>query len=117
MHVILFDTPSRNYLHPFTYTRPVADIRYGILTIREWWSAYFNTQAGALTIAYLQTEKITDSEDVLYINSQVIPDDIILAEIARLKPGETLLQEKLIIASRDSTIQKVILTDNFLHGD
>ena len=37
MNYILFDGPSRNQLLPFTYTRPVADIRVGILTIREKW--------------------------------------------------------------------------------
>ncbi len=32
-----FDGTVRNALLPFTFTRPVADIRVGILTIREKW--------------------------------------------------------------------------------
>ena len=35
MNYILFDGDVRNALLPFTYTKPVADIRIGILTIRE----------------------------------------------------------------------------------
>ena len=37
MNYILFDGTVRNALLPFTFTRPVADIRIGILTIREKW--------------------------------------------------------------------------------
>ncbi|MCB0464066.1 MAG: glucose-1-phosphate thymidylyltransferase, partial [Aequorivita sp.] len=37
MNYILFDGNVRNQLLPFTFTRPVADIRVGILTIREKW--------------------------------------------------------------------------------
>ena len=37
MNYILFDGSVRNQLLPFTFTRPVADIRVGILTIREKW--------------------------------------------------------------------------------
>ncbi|HQX03888.1 MAG TPA: putative sugar nucleotidyl transferase, partial [Flavobacterium sp.] len=40
MNYILFDGPVRNALLPFTFTRPVADIRIGILTIREKWEKY-----------------------------------------------------------------------------
>ncbi|MBO4738256.1 MAG: hypothetical protein J5606_01710, partial [Bacteroidales bacterium] len=34
MNVILFDNKHRGDLLPFTFTRPQADIRVGILTIR-----------------------------------------------------------------------------------
>ena len=40
MNYILFDGTVRNQLLPFTYTRPVADIRIGILTIREKWEHF-----------------------------------------------------------------------------
>ena len=40
MNYILFDGDVRNALLPFTYTKPVADIRIGILTIREKWEKY-----------------------------------------------------------------------------
>ena len=43
MNYILFDGPSRNNLLPLTYTRPVAEIRVGILTIREKWEAFLES--------------------------------------------------------------------------
>ena len=40
MNYILFDGPARTALLPFTYTRPVADIRIGFFTIREKWEKH-----------------------------------------------------------------------------
>ena len=43
MNIIFFDSPSlRTHLLPFTFTRPVADLRVGILTIKEKFETYFN---------------------------------------------------------------------------
>ncbi|VAV84218.1 Sugar-phosphate nucleotidyl transferase, partial [hydrothermal vent metagenome] len=53
MNYILFDGPSRNNLLPFTYTRPVADIRVGILTIREKWETYLASTTSTVTEDYL----------------------------------------------------------------
>ena len=53
MNYILFDGPSRNALLPFTYTRPVADIRIGILTIREKWERFLGYTTTTITEDYL----------------------------------------------------------------
>jgi len=54
MNYILFDGPSRNNLLPLTYTRPVAEIRVGILTIREKWEAFLESTIHLLLrITYL----------------------------------------------------------------
>ena len=47
MNYILFDA-SRNSLLPLTYTRPVCDIRIGILTIREKWEKYLGEKTSKL---------------------------------------------------------------------
>ena len=52
MNYILFDGTVRTALLPFTFTRPVADIRIGILTIREKWEKYLGTTTTTLTEAY-----------------------------------------------------------------
>ncbi len=44
MNFILFDDNQRAGLLPLTFIRPVADIRYGILTIREKWEHYLNVK-------------------------------------------------------------------------
>ena len=53
MNYILFDGEVRDSLLPFTFTRPVADIRIGILTIREKWEKYLNTETSTKTEDYL----------------------------------------------------------------
>ena len=43
MAIILFDDNAHKTLLPLTYTRPVADLRIGILTIAEKWAKHLNT--------------------------------------------------------------------------
>jgi hypothetical protein len=54
MGIILFDDNAHNTLLPLTYTRPVADLRIGILTIAEKWGKYLNADFSFHTEAYLQ---------------------------------------------------------------
>ena len=56
MNFILFDNPNRNNLLPLTFTRPVADIRIGILTIREKWEKYLNAKTSTFTETYLSVK-------------------------------------------------------------
>ena len=49
MNYILFDGAVRNQLLPFTFTRPVADIRIGILTIREKWEKFLGSTTTTVT--------------------------------------------------------------------
>ena len=53
MNYILFDGPYRENLLPFTYTKPVADLRIGILTIREKWELFLKTTTTTVTEDYL----------------------------------------------------------------
>ncbi|WP_118972797.1 GlmU family protein [Taibaiella koreensis] len=54
MSFILFDGPARYRFLPFTHTRPLADMRCGILTMRERWELLLEAATGTLTEAYLQ---------------------------------------------------------------
>ena len=53
MNYILFDGPVRDSLLPFTFTRPVAEIRIGILTIREKWEMFLGSTTTTITEDYL----------------------------------------------------------------
>lgn len=54
---VLFDDPNlRRHLLPFTYTRPVADIRTGIFTIRQRWEHLLQTTTYTITEPYLQAK-------------------------------------------------------------
>ena len=86
MNFILFDGPSRNRLLPFTYTRPVADIRVGILTIREKWEKYLGNTTSTVTEEYL-TEKfpMVELEENVMINASYFPNGELVELIKSLK--------------------------------
>lgn len=100
MNTILFDGYSRTDLLPFTFTRPVAAIRFGILTIAEKWQKQLNSAVSYLTQDYLQPKfPLLTQADNLLINGSVCPDEILLSEINMLKPGEALYAGNLLIAA------------------
>ncbi|WP_372974613.1 putative sugar nucleotidyl transferase, partial [Muriicola sp.] len=43
MNYVLFDSEVRTSLLPFTFTRPVGEIRIGILTLREKWEKHLKS--------------------------------------------------------------------------
>ncbi len=99
MNYILFDDYSRNNLLPLTFLRPVADLRAGILTIREKWELFLNAKTSSLTEDYLSESYPTvRGENNILINGSVCPNQKIVDEILQLKPNEALLSNDSIIA-------------------
>lgn len=99
MAIILFDDNSHQTLLPLTYTRPVADVRIGILTIAGKWARYLNSNYSYKTQPYLQ-EKFPQCPGNLFINGSVCPDDGLLTAIDQLSDGEALQQGDLLIAAK-----------------
>jgi UDP-N-acetylglucosamine diphosphorylase/glucosamine-1-phosphate N-acetyltransferase len=112
MNLILFDDPTvRIDLLPFTYTRPVAAIRTGILTIAEKWEKWLNLKPSFLTQEYLNKKfPIVFTEDNLLINGAICPDQVLVDAILKLKDGDALYKNHKIIAVRtaDDEIPEVI---------
>lgn len=99
MGIILFDDNAHNTLLPLTYTRPVADLRIGILTIAEKWGKYLNADFSFHTQAYLQGKfPINIKADNLFINGAVCPDETLLETIDKLQVGEALKYKELLLA-------------------
>ena len=96
---ILFDDVHRDHLLPFAFIRPVAEIRIGILTIREKWEKWTGYQFSYLTQDYLQEKYplVTGDENIL-VNSSVTPNAALIEEILDLNSGEVLLKDNLLIA-------------------
>ncbi|CAM3900536.1 GlmU family protein [Flavobacterium branchiophilum] len=99
MNYILFDGTARNALLPFTFTRPVADIRIGILTIREKWEAYLGSTTTTVTEDYL-TEKyaMVEMDQNVMINAAVLPNDSLVQMIQDLKPNQAIFKNEDCIA-------------------
>lgn len=99
MNFILFDDQSRNNLLPLTFIRPVADIRVGILTIREKWETMLKNTTSTLTESYLSTKyPIVKNEVNILVNGSILPDTRLISEIKKLKPNEALVNEDSVIA-------------------
>lgn len=101
MNIVLFDCHQvRGNLMPFTLTRPVADIRVGIRTIREKWEHWLKRKTFSLTADYLHTkfEAASPNEPALYIHGAVLPDAALVKAIQGLGALQALVSGKKIIA-------------------
>ena len=100
MSVIFFDDDFRSSFLPLTFTRPVAELRVGILTIREKWNHYFFGQVnGWLTENYLAAKfPINASDENLLINGSVLPSEHLVAEINALPVNSRLLNAGVTVA-------------------
>ena len=96
---ILFDTPARDLLFPFTHTRPVAACRVGILTIHEKWEYYLHTEVSYLTVPHLQEKYPLQLGDVnVLINGHVLPSADLVKAIEALSEGEELFKDDKVLA-------------------
>ncbi|MCB0665897.1 MAG: hypothetical protein KDC80_08760 [Saprospiraceae bacterium] len=113
MHIILFDTDLRDTLLPFTHTRPVCELRVGILTIREKWEK----MCGTTSISYITTEHleplypISIHEDNYLINGAALPSQAFIEVIKSLNSGEALMLRGELVAARlsKSNFEKLLV--------
>lgn len=98
MNYILFDDPKiRENLKPFTFTRPVAEIRCGILTISEKWEKYLGEKGSYLTESYLSKKFKRDSANV-YINGAVCPTIQLVNYITNLEENTAIIYNDIVVA-------------------
>jgi UDP-N-acetylglucosamine diphosphorylase/glucosamine-1-phosphate N-acetyltransferase len=116
MIINLFDDAAWLSLRPLTFTRPVADLRIGILTISQKWAAWLNAQTGFSTQAYLATKYNSRPDATLYINGSVCPDEGLVAAILALKEGEALKKLNFLIAFRATAAApfNILATEGFI---
>ena len=106
MNYILFDD-NRKHLLPLTFTRPVSEIRLGILTISEKWQKVLSSSISYSTEEYLSAKfPLTISGDNIWINGSVCPDQSLVHAIHSLEINQTLKKGDSLLAyrSNDSTI-------------
>ena len=99
MAIILFDGNAHQTLLPLTFTRPVANLRLGILTIGEKWGKHLKSDFSYHTQPYLITKFPQQIEaSNLFINGAACPDENLLEAIDKLKQGEALKHNSQLIA-------------------
>ncbi len=109
MNYILFDGNTRSALLPLTYTKPVADLRIGILTIREKWENFLNYTTTTITEDYLSDKfPMVEMEENILINASFLPNESIISLIKDLKKNEAILKDDEIIAFYTTETQEEI---------
>ena len=99
MNYILFDGTVRNALLPFTYTRPVADIRIGILTIREKWEKYLGNTTTTITEDYLEEKfPMVEMGTNIMLNASFLPNSNLVALVKNLKENEAVFKDDEVVA-------------------
>ncbi|SHI29214.1 GlmU family protein [Algibacter luteus] len=114
MNYILFDGPSRNNLLPFTFTRPVADIRVGILTIREKWEAFLKTTTTTVTEDYL-TDKypMVEMDENIMINASYLPNLELVEMVRDLTENQAIFSGEDVVAFFTKEAQDDINFDTY----
>ncbi|MFT4152412.1 putative sugar nucleotidyl transferase [Parafilimonas sp.] len=105
MVIILFDTNAKQNLYPLTQARAVADIRYGIFSVKERWEVISGLPA------YIQAEdylaglyEAAPEDEYLYIDASLKDEDDLRPQILSLQTGEVLRDDNGIIACRTNTL-------------
>lgn len=114
MNYILFDGTARDALLPFTFTRPVADLRIGILTIREKWEKYLGSTTTTITEEYLSEKfpMVEMAENVL-INAAWLPNEVLAELVLNLESNQAIFKDGEVIAFYTQDTQETVDFDTY----
>jgi UDP-N-acetylglucosamine diphosphorylase/glucosamine-1-phosphate N-acetyltransferase len=114
MNYILFDGPVRNALLPFTFTRPVADILIGIMTIRQKWEMRLGSTLTTITEEYLSAKfPMVEMEENVMINAAYLPNDKLTEMISDLKENQAIFKGDDVIAFFTTENQEEVDFDSY----
>lgn len=114
MNYILFDGPARNALLPFTFTRPVADILIGIMTIRQKWEMRLGSTTTTLTEEYLSEKfPMVELEVNVMINASFLPNDVLAEMVSNLEPNQAIFKGEEVIAFYTNDEQEEVDFDTY----
>jgi UDP-N-acetylglucosamine diphosphorylase/glucosamine-1-phosphate N-acetyltransferase len=101
MAIILFDNNNRNSLYPFTYTKAIAALRFGILTIQERWAMKTKEEIFIHTETYLQILYPSPIlHDHIWVDASVMPDEKLVQAILQLEEGACIIDQHGLVAGR-----------------
>jgi UDP-N-acetylglucosamine diphosphorylase/glucosamine-1-phosphate N-acetyltransferase len=104
MNYILFDDYAWQNLLPLTFTKPVSEIRIGILTISEKWEKHLKTKVSFQTQLFLSSKyKCNLKNDTIFINGKICPNIDLVNQIAGLKINTGIKCGNTLIAYRSNT--------------
>ena len=114
MNYILFDSDVRNSLLPFTFTRPVAEIRIGILTIREKWEFFLGFTTTTITEEYLEAKyPMVELNKNILINASFLPTKNLVNQVKQLSKNQAIFQGEQVVAFFTSDTQENVDFDSY----
>lgn len=114
MNYILFDGDVRKSLLPFTYTKPVADLRIGILTIREKWENFLSLTTTTITEEYLEEKyPMVELGENILINASFCPTNSLVEKVKNLSKNEAIFKGDDVIAFFTSDTQDEVNFDDY----
>ena len=114
MNYILFDSDVRSSLLPFTYTRPVADIRIGILTIREKWEKFLGFTTTSITEEYLEDKfPMVELDKNILINASFLPTKNLVKQVSNLTKNQAIFKGEQVIAFFTCDTQEHVDFDSY----
>lgn len=106
MNIVLFDEEEVwKRLLPFTFTRPVAELRFGIYTLRERWAETLEYPCSVYSKPYLrEIFPYEQAPDSIFINSKLLPDARLAEAVQELHSGQVLVQGGHLLAYRGAAM-------------
>lgn len=115
MNIVLFEDKKWNAFLPLTFTRPVGELRMGMMTMRERYERIFGVQVFHEARPQLRELFPTAPEgECLHINARLIPTTAVTNAIRNLSSNEALRSGETLLAHRSlkfSDIEKEIEFD------
>ena len=101
MRILLFDTSARTKLFPLTLTKAIANVRFGIFSIKERWQKHTSLTASILTAPYLQPLYTDiDSGEYFIVEASVLPTKELVDAIKKLNNAEGIFDDLGLVAAR-----------------
>ena len=90
--IVLFDSEKRHAdLLPLSFTRPIAEFRLGILTIREKWEWRTGCRCLNLPVGYLRDKfPLSPFDEALFVAGWIVPDAELVNAVMELPAGHAL---------------------------
>ena len=101
---------------PFTFTRPVADIRIGILTIREKWEKHLGNTITTITEDYLSERfPMVEMDENVLINASFLPNTELVDLVTNLNEKEAVFLGEEVIAFYTKETQEEVDFSTYTH--
>lgn len=117
MNYILFDDNTWQNLLPLTFTKPVSEIRIGILTITEKWETYLSGKLTFQTQEYLSSKyKAVYTNNAVFINGKICPTPELLNQINNLEFNKGIKKGNTLIAYRSNQASTLNIEEALSHS-